>query len=331
MSLRQIRAGWARLDLEDAAAVDGGAAVPTAIRLQGRDDGTLARFDVGTRLRARVKLEAPTDARNPGARDLAAALARVGIGAVGLSARPAARGRGGTRRSAAGPWHGVAHRSQRCAPGLRRSWRVSETAASCCARWPAGRAPGCPTRPGGPSRSSACPICSPYRACTCSSWRASPTPWAWRCCGACLGLRRRDDVRRSALAVAFAAAAFYAAFSGFGVPVQRSLVFVASGALALARRRPIRARSALAAAALLVLALEPEALFLPGAQLSFAASAALIALRRDEPALDERAEPDPAAPALRCAACCRHRPPPPAPRRRWRRRTSVSSRPTASP
>jgi competence protein ComEC len=89
------------------------------------------------------------------------------------------------------------------------------------------------------------------------------------------------DVRRLALPLAFAVSVFYALFSGFEVPVQRSLVLVAGATLALARRRPLRARSALAAAAFLVLAARPAALFDAGAQMSFAASAALLSLRRD--------------------------------------------------
>ncbi len=78
------------------------------------------------------------------------------------------------------------------------------------------------------------------------------------------------------------------------MPVQRALVFIVAAGAALLRRRPLRAQSALATAACLVLAARPSALFDAGAQMSFAASSALLLLRRD----DALAGPG-ATPALR--------------------------------
>ena len=86
----------------------------------------------------------------------------------------------------------------------------------------------------------------------------------------------RRDARRPALLVALAGAAAYALLSGFDVPVQRSLAFVAAGAAGFLARRPIAASGLLSAAGGIVLAMDPAALFDVGAQLSFAASAALL-------------------------------------------------------
>ncbi len=97
----------------------------------------------------------------------------------------------------------------------------------------------------------------------------------------CLALLRRSawlcarrDARPLALAAALAAALGYALLCGFAVPVRRALFFLA--ALAAGLLRPLPRGQPLALAALLVLAAEPEALFDAGAQLSFAASAALL-------------------------------------------------------
>jgi competence protein ComEC len=94
-------------------------------------------------------------------------------------------------------------------------------------------------------------------------------------------LAARCDTRRIALAGACAAAFAYAALAGWAVPVRRSLLVVLAVGIAVARRRPQRTGASLAAAALWILAEEPDALFQPGAQLSFAAMAAFAwALRR---------------------------------------------------
>ncbi len=92
----------------------------------------------------------------------------------------------------------------------------------------------------------------------------------------------RQDARRVALAGACVLAGFYAVLAGFDVPVQRSLVFVGALSLSFFARRPVRAPTLLAGAASIVLAADPSALFDAGAQLSFAASAALLLAPRLE-------------------------------------------------
>jgi competence protein ComEC len=89
-------------------------------------------------------------------------------------------------------------------------------------------------------------------------------------------ISERGDVRAAALVVAVLAAAFYAALTGWGVPVRRALVFVVVGVLSLVLGRRRSAPHLLSAASILILCSDPGVLFEMGAQLSFAASAALL-------------------------------------------------------
>jgi competence protein ComEC len=72
------------------------------------------------------------------------------------------------------------------------------------------------------------------------------------------------------------AALFYALLAGWGVPVRRAWIAVTSVLLALTLERSRLWLQPLSAAAIAVLLIEPAALFAPGAQLSFAAAAALM-------------------------------------------------------
>lgn len=85
----------------------------------------------------------------------------------------------------------------------------------------------------------------------------------------------RWDVRRLALLGALLVAGGYAVLSGGRLPVQRAWVLLAALSAAALRRRPLPRGHGLMAAAALLLLMEPAALFAPGAQLSFAAAAAL--------------------------------------------------------
>jgi competence protein ComEC len=87
----------------------------------------------------------------------------------------------------------------------------------------------------------------------------------------------RSDARRQAILFALGAAAGYALMSGWGIPVRRALVFLVAVTLGFLRRRPGRRGHPLALAAIVVLGVEPGALFEAGAQMSFAASAAILA------------------------------------------------------
>ncbi len=94
--------------------------------------------------------------------------------------------------------------------------------------------------------------------------------WPW--------LALRIDGKKTAAAVALAAVLAYLVLSGAPPPAERSAVTaaIAFGAI-LADRRAISLH-ALAVAAFVVLLLQPEAVTQPGFQMSFAATAALVAL-----------------------------------------------------
>ena len=100
--------------------------------------------------------------------------------------------------------------------------------------------------------------------------RLAIAAWPW--------LALRIDGKKAAAAVALAAVLAYLALSGAPPPAVRSAVTaaIAFGAI-LADRRAISLH-ALAVAAFVVLLLQPEAVTQPGFQMSFAATAALVAL-----------------------------------------------------
>jgi competence protein ComEC len=94
-------------------------------------------------------------------------------------------------------------------------------------------------------------------------------------------LVERADARLWALAGALVVALAYAVLSGWGVPVRRALVFLLALGLGLALGRRRSGAHVLAAAAMVVLAFDPGALFELGAQLSFVASAGLLGSLQD--------------------------------------------------
>lgn len=99
-------------------------------------------------------------------------------------------------------------------------------------------------------------------------------------------LALRVPTRKIAAVGALGAGAFYLALSGGNVATERAFIMVAVMLLAvLADRRAISLRS-VAMAAIIVLALRPEALLAAGFQMSFAATIALVAVfggLRDQP------------------------------------------------
>ncbi len=281
---RSARPGWIRLDVGDVVAADDEGAAPAALRLQGREADLLADLSAGDRIRARVVLEAPPGARNPGANDGAHALARAGIGALARLVDPLLLARRIEERASGALGAPAKWLEQLRA---RTGQRLSQEGSG-----------------GELLRALACGDRAGFAASTRLAFQELGLSHLLSVSGlhlvlvaglayaAAVSVLRRvpllaagRDVRRAALGLAFGVSAFYALFAGFEVPVQRSLVVVGAAALALARRRPLRARAALATAAFLVLVASPGALFEAGPQMSFAASAALLGLRREEAVL----------------------------------------------
>jgi competence protein ComEC len=87
----------------------------------------------------------------------------------------------------------------------------------------------------------------------------------------------RFSIKVWAAAVALAAATVYLALSGSAVATQRSYVMIAIVFLAIMLSRPALSLRNVAFAALVILAAMPESLLDPSFQMSFAATAALIA------------------------------------------------------
>jgi competence protein ComEC len=226
----------------------------------------------GERIRARVLLAAPAAPRNPGARDAALRARRAGVGAVGRLVHPSLHVRLPERegwRPLASLHEGRARAAERLAqlgPGgdLLRTLALGQAGAL------------------GASTREACAALGVSHLLSVSGLHLSLV--------AALGfgasrraLRRsarlcaRWDTRRPALALALLSAGAYAVLAGAGVPVRRALVLLVALAVAAIARRPGAAANSLAAASIAILAFEPGALFDPGAQLSFAGSAALAA------------------------------------------------------
>ena len=261
-----------RVDLRGADAVAGGEPLPRRLRVY--TDPTppgVAPFVPGDRIRSRLRLRAPHSLRNPGGSDRVRPLERAGIGAVGRATHPAL-------------WVRLPERE-----GLRPLAPIHAARARTAAQLVA-------HGPGGPllaalavgDRSALDPdVREAFARVGLAHLLAVSGLHVGLVAALAFGLARvllarhvalatRIDVRRPALLGAVAAAAAYALLAGWGVPVRRAMVLVAALAIGFARERPTLRAEPLAAAALLVLTVEPEALFLPGAQLSFAASAALV-------------------------------------------------------
>lgn len=272
---RELRDDWIRLDLAEVQGADGGPATPRALRLQGDAGETLTSLQRGDRLRVRVALEPPSPRRNPGGPDAARGLARRGVGGVARPVDPLLAVRvAGLGRPEDSVLEDLRHRA---GERLSQEGQGGELlrALACGAR--AGLSLETRLAFGELGLAHVLSVSGLHLVLVAGLCFAV----AARGMRLAAGLLPGRDSRRAALALAIPAAATYAVFSGFEVPVQRSLAMVLAGGIALVRRRPVPPRRALIAAAAWVLVAAPEALFDAGAQMSFAASAALLWLRRE--------------------------------------------------
>lgn len=95
---------------------------------------------------------------------------------------------------------------------------------------------------------------------------------------ACPPLALRINGKKAAALVGLAAVGTYLVVSGAPPPAERAAITAAIAFLAILLDRQAISMHALAVAAVAVLALQPEAIVTPGFQMSFAATAALVAL-----------------------------------------------------
>ncbi|WP_428925482.1 ComEC/Rec2 family competence protein [Marinibacterium sp. SX1] len=111
-------------------------------------------------------------------------------------------------------------------------------------------------------------------------------------------LALRWPIRKMAALGALAAAAVYLALSGGNVATERAFIMVAVALVAVLFDRRALSLRAVALAALIVLALRPEALLSPGFQMSFAATTALVAVFTGLRGLESRLLPGWARPVM---------------------------------
>lgn len=263
---------WALL--EDVRGV--GTRVPPRLRLYAGEPGDLAGWLPGDRVRLRARVAPLQPARNPGRPDPIRRWWRRGLGAAAHLRHPPLGVRLHDGPSLRRRLHAL---RRRIARGLDR----------------AGEGAGLLRGLALGDRSALAPATRDAfaRLGLGHSLAVSGLHLAWVAAAVFAGARRalrrsarlaaRWDTRRIALAPAALAALGYAALAGWGVPVRRALVLLAAAGWAVTRSRPQAAGPALAAAALWILWREPAALFEPGAQLSFAAVAALLADARRAP------------------------------------------------
>jgi competence protein ComEC len=268
---------WMQVELREVRNVDGeGPLLPTGVRVQGaRTPASLPAFEsrrAGERIRARLRLKPPRAPQNPGSRDRTRSLARRGIGAIGHLVHPALHV-GIDASSAASP-SGIlgtvrADASQR----LRSAGPGGELLAALSLGDRSGLSLEIRDTLAKLGLSHLIAVSGLHltliAALAFAVGRLTFTRLAF--------LAARRDTRRLAIVTAVGAAAIYALMSGWGIPVRRALVFLIAVAIGFLRRRPGRRGHPLALGAIVVLAFEPGALFEAGAQMSFAASAAILA------------------------------------------------------
>ena len=268
--------GWWRVDVADVRAVDPKAPrLPRRIRLIGGETPigfrSLETANRGERIRALIALRELHEPRNPGSPNRVRRLERRGVGALGRLLHPALHVTLADRSTGS---------PMRAIRDLRRE--ISGELAAVGAGSSLVRALALGDR-GGLSTE----VRDAFRKLGLSHLlavsglhlglvaslafavvRASAGRSAW--------LAARCDTRHIALGVGVTTAVIYALFSGWAIPVRRALVFLLMLALTVVRGRSSLRAEPLAAASIAVLSVEPGALFEPGAQLSFAATAALM-------------------------------------------------------
>ncbi|MBW2714759.1 MAG: DNA internalization-related competence protein ComEC/Rec2 [Deltaproteobacteria bacterium] len=268
--------GWWRVDVENVRAVDPRSSrLPERIRLIGGDTPAgfqgLEDANRGERIRALVSLRVLHEPRNPGSPSRIRSLERRGIGALGRLPHPALHVTLADRSTRS---------PMRAVRGLRRE--ISGKLAAAGAGSSLVRALSLGDRAGLSSE-----VREAFRRLGVSHLLAVSGlhlglvaslvfSLVRGSVGNCAWLAARCDTRHIALGVGVLAAIVYALFSGWGIPVRRALVFLLVLVLMVARGRSGHRAEPLAAAAIAVLGVEPGALFDPGAQLSFAATAALM-------------------------------------------------------
>lgn len=277
---REPQRSGTRWELRDVVRVGSGPRLPASIAFSGADQEALGAVRVGDRIRLRAKLLPLRGERNPGGRD-DRDLARRGIGARGWLAAPGWVARLRDPGASSSPRERAARRLERLRTHIARAWQARGAGGGLMAALTVGRRDGI-------SESDALAFRKlgvGHLLAISGLHVALVAGVAYRCTlAASTRLSRAPiDPRTPGLIVAAAAALGYAALAGGGVPVRRALVLFLAIVAAWFAGRPRHGAAALGIAAFVVLTRQPAALFDPGAQLSFAACAALLAAAPAEP------------------------------------------------
>ncbi len=267
---------WWRVDVSDVRAVPPDAPrIPSRIRLTGGavplGFRSLEAALPGDRVRALVALRALHEPRNPGSRNRVRGLSRRGLGAFGRLRHPALhvtladRSNGSPLRAVLALRREISRElaASGAGSGLVRALALGDRAGLSTELRAAFRRLGL---------SHLLAVSGLHLGLVATLAFAI----ARAVVGRSAALAARRDTRHIALGAAVAVAIVYALFSGWAIPVRRASVFLLVLALTFVRGRSSRRAEPLAAAAIAVLGAEPGALFEPGAQLSFAATAALM-------------------------------------------------------
>ncbi len=267
---------WLRVDVADVRAVEPKALrIPTRIRLVGgaTPEGFHRREDAsrGGRIRAMIRLRALHEPQNPGSPQCVRRFERRGMGALGRLIHPALHV-ALADRSSGSPMRGI----RKLRREISREIAAFGAGSSLVRALSLGDRSGLSSEVGDAFRrlglSHLLAVSGLHLGLVASLAfalvRSSVGRSAW--------LAARCDTRHIALGIGISTAIAYALFSGWAIPVRRALVFLLVLALTVVRGRSSLRAEPLAAAAIAVLAIEPGALFEPGAQLSFAATTALM-------------------------------------------------------
>lgn len=265
--------GWKRVELVDAIDVESAVRLGRIRVFGGHAEipiPGLEKVAIGTRVRTRLSMRAYRGTANPGSRLRERDLARAGIGSVARLVHPAlhvsvsGEARLGWMGGLAGSRKSIGSRLAKAGRGseLVRALAIGDKAGLDSHTREAFRRLGL---------SHLLAISGLHLALVGSLgfalFRLTVGRSAW--------FAARFDTRTAALLAALVLASGYALIAGWGVPVRRSLVLLFSLTLAVVRGRGGARAEPIAMASIGVLAVEPAALFDPGAQLSFAAAGAL--------------------------------------------------------
>jgi len=290
-TIESVKAGsnGFRIDLRDVTAAGSEAEpAPRRVRLYGAPTpagvSAIERRLPGERVWLAVRLRSPSQRRNPGSASPDLALDRAGVGAVASLIHPALHARLPEREGL---------RLGRSMAERRTTWNERMGAAGRGAGLLRALALGDRNAPSRDLNAAFARLGIAHLLAVSGLHLVLVASVAFALARASFGrsatLAARCDTRAMALVAAVGAALAYASLTGWGVPVRRAAILLVGLALAFTGGRRHAAWPLLSAAALAVLAQDPGALFQPGAQLSFIATAALIAAGlRTPPAAPKR-------------------------------------------